>query len=535
MGHTGHQPGDFRLHPIHLGFGHLEHQFVVHLHDHLRALALRVQRLLHRHHAHLDEVGGGTLHGGVDGGTLGPGAARAVGTVDLGQVEPPAEHRFHIASRLGLGLGVVHVVAHPREALEVAVDVVLGRRVVDAQRLRQAIAAHAVDEPEVDDLGVAALLAADQLRRQAEHFRCRGAVHVHPLGKGLEEGLVATEVGHDAQLDLRIVGTGNHVPWWCDEGLAHTPPLGRADRDVLQVGVVAGQAPRHRHRLRIVRVHAAGAGVGHAGQLVGVGALELGERAVFEDLGRQRVVLGQLFQHFFIGAAGAGGGFFHHRQAQLVEKDLAQLLGAAEVERLSGNRVGLLLQLQDALAQFVALPGQGVGVDHHTVAFDAVQRLAAGDFQFVDGLELVVGLQAGPQHPMHVQRLVAVFTGVFGSFVDGHLGKGDLVGTLATQVFVADAAAPHMPLGQAGEVVGLVHLQHIALQHGVVGIALHLDAVIGKHMPVVFDVLPQFEVPRALQPGFEAGQHLVAGELRWGVRAVMGQGNVGGLPWLYAE
>ena len=33
--------------------------------------------------------------------------------------------------------------------------------------------------------------------------------------------------------------------------------------------------------------------------------------------------------------------------------------------------------------------------------------------------------------------------------------------------------------------------EHIALQHGVVGIALHLDAVVGKHMAVVFDVLTQ--------------------------------------------
>ena len=35
-----------------------------------------------------------------------------------------------------------------------------------------------------------------------------------------------------------------------------------------------------------------------------------------------------------------------------------------------------------------------------------------------------------------------------------------------------------------------VHLQHIALQHRVMHKAADIDAVIGKHMPVVFNVLP---------------------------------------------
>src|SRR5256885_6349951 len=38
---------------------------------------------------------------------------------------------------------------------------------------RSAKAAHAVDQPEVDDLGVAALLAADLLQLHVEDFRCR--------------------------------------------------------------------------------------------------------------------------------------------------------------------------------------------------------------------------------------------------------------------------------------------------------------------------------------------------------------------------
>jgi hypothetical protein len=95
-----------------------------------------------------------------------------------------------------------------------------------------------------------------------------------------------------------------------DEGLAHAPAFGRADGDVLQVGVVAGQPPRHRHRLRVVGVHTAGGRVHHQRQLVGVGALELGQAAVLQDARRQRVVGGQFLQHLFVGAGRAEAVFF---------------------------------------------------------------------------------------------------------------------------------------------------------------------------------------------------------------------------------
>ena len=45
--HPGHQRGDFSADPFHLCFGHLKYQFIVHLHDHLGGLILRIQHLLH--------------------------------------------------------------------------------------------------------------------------------------------------------------------------------------------------------------------------------------------------------------------------------------------------------------------------------------------------------------------------------------------------------------------------------------------------------------------------------------------------------
>ena len=152
-------------------------------------------------------------------------------------------------------------------------------------------------------------------------------MHVFTRGEGAKQGFVSADVGHDAQLDLGVVGADDHTARWRHKRLAHAAAFGRADGDVLQVGIVAGQATGHRDRLRVVGMHAAGSGQRELGQLVGVGALELGKASVFQQLGGQRVVLGEFFQHLFVGAARAGGGLLDHRHAELVKENLAQLLG----------------------------------------------------------------------------------------------------------------------------------------------------------------------------------------------------------------
>ena len=311
-----------------------------------------------------------------------------------------------------------------------------------------------------------------------------------------------------------------------DESFAHAPPFGRFDGDVLQIGVVAAQPPRHRHRLRVVGVDAAGARQSQLRQLVGVGAFELGNAAMLQNFGRQREVFRQLFQHFFVGAARAGGGFFDDGHAQFVKKDFTQLFGAAEIEGLTCDFIGLVFQLDDALPQLVALGGQHGRVDQHAVALDTVQRLAAGDFQLVDKAQFVVFFQLRPQRQMHVQRLVGVFARIFGGFVDIDLVKTDLARAFAAQVLKADAGAPQVALGQAAQSMLLVHLQHIALQHGVVGVALHFDAVVGKDVAVVLDVLAELFMRWVFQPGFELGQHLVARQLLCRAGVDVRHGNI---------
>ena len=87
----------------------------------------------HVYHGAFNEVGGGALHGGVDGGAFGSSAGVGVFVADVGQVEAAAEQGFDEALGGGLFFGALHVFGDAGIAGEVAVDKVFGGDVVDAQ------------------------------------------------------------------------------------------------------------------------------------------------------------------------------------------------------------------------------------------------------------------------------------------------------------------------------------------------------------------------------------------------------------------
>jgi hypothetical protein len=107
----------------------------VDLHDEARAGFVRPEPRGDGDHGSLDDVGGRALHRGVDGAALGVLAELRVARVDLGQVQPPAEHRADIPQPPRALASRIHVAAHARVTLEVAVDVSLGLTAFEAQLL----------------------------------------------------------------------------------------------------------------------------------------------------------------------------------------------------------------------------------------------------------------------------------------------------------------------------------------------------------------------------------------------------------------
>ena len=113
-----------------------------------------------------------------------------------------------------------------------------------------------------------------------------------------------------------------------------------ADRDVLQVRVAAAQAAGRRDRL-VERRCGPGRcpGCTSVRQRVDVGALQLRQRAPVEDQARQVVGERQLLEHLDRRGRRAGrAGPLQHRQLQLLEQDVAELLRRVDVEVLAGQR-----------------------------------------------------------------------------------------------------------------------------------------------------------------------------------------------------
>src|SRR5678816_817323 len=139
---------------------------------------------------------------------------------------------------------------------EVALHVLLRGAALYAELAREPERRHAIDQAEIDYLRIAALFTAHLGRRHAEDFRGCRAMYVLAGSEGLHQARVLRDMGHDAELHLRIIGGDDSGPGRSDESLADTPAFGRANGDVLEIRVVAGKTPGHRHRLPVGRVNA---------------------------------------------------------------------------------------------------------------------------------------------------------------------------------------------------------------------------------------------------------------------------------------
>ena len=153
---------------------------------------------------------------------------------------------------------------------------------------------------------------------------------------GVEQERVLGEVGHEAQLDLRVVGGHEQVAGRGDEGGADLAAERGADGDVLQVGIGGREAAGGGADLVEGGVHAA-FGVDELRERVEVGGLELGELAVFEDEGGDGVVLGEFFEDVLRGGDDLALAVLHGLgEEHLVEEDVAELLGRVDVEAVAG-------------------------------------------------------------------------------------------------------------------------------------------------------------------------------------------------------
>ena len=191
----------------------------------------------------------------------------------------------------------------------------------------------------------------------------------------------------------------------------------------------------------------------------------------FEDHARQLVPgQRQLLEHLDPGGEGAGLGLAAlAAEVQLVEQDLAQLLGRAQVEAAAGELVGLGLEAGHALGELGRELAQAVRVDLDAVAFHLGHDRHDGPVQrLVDG-EHVLAEQLRAQRLPQPQRHLGVLGGVGRGLVDRHLGKADLRRPLAADGARRGCGRGQVALRQLVHAVAVAGaVQHVGDQHGVV-------------------------------------------------------------------
>jgi len=122
------------------------------------AAALGAQMLINADHGELNEVGGGALEWGVDGGAFGEAAGVRILAAHVRDGPAAAEEGLGEAGFADLGNGLVDVALHAGVALEITLDVEVGFAARNSQGKSEAEIGLAVDEAESPGLGNSAQL-----------------------------------------------------------------------------------------------------------------------------------------------------------------------------------------------------------------------------------------------------------------------------------------------------------------------------------------------------------------------------------------
>ena len=235
-----------------------------------------------------------------------------------------------------------------------------------------------------------------------------------------------------------------------------------ADRDVLQVGLGRRQPAGGGRGERVAGVHAVGLRIDVARQRIGVGRVELGDLPPVEDLPRQRVaLLGQLLERARAGRPLAGLGLGAARQPELAEQDVAELLGAAGIERLAGERLDFGLEPAGALRELAREPRQHLPVDRDAAPLHAREHRHQRPLQRLVDRRDVLGGEPRLEHLPQPQRHVGALGGVFGGLVDRDAVERDARFSRAGDLVEVDLGVVEIALRQRIESRGC-HVRHRA-------------------------------------------------------------------------
>ena len=340
----------------------------MHLQEHLCAKSLCAHSCIDADHCYLHDVGSRSLYGSIHGVALGISSHHGIAAVDVGEVASAPERRFHVSLLTRHVDTSVDIGLHARIRLEIVFDELLRLLPSHAHPLGKPESGDSVYDAEVGSLCLSTLVlrhVADVLVEDARR-RCR--VDVGARVKRLDECGILAQVRHDAQLNLAVVGSKEHLSLLRHEGTANLASVLASHGYVLQVRVRRRQSPRCRHGLVEGSVYVPRVWAHKPRQGFDVCAQQFFQPSVGKYLLHDGVLRAQLLQNLLGGAVLSAFRLFRLvREVQLAKENLADLPWRGYEERMSCKGIHLFLDLQHACRKVLAYLPERLCVEAHSV------------------------------------------------------------------------------------------------------------------------------------------------------------------------
>ena len=121
-------------------------------------------------HSKLDDIRRRSLDGGIQGNALCAGADVEVTAADLRQISAPSKGSGYIAVSLRRFHNILHILPYTGVFAQIALNIGLGLIAADSDVLGQGELGNAVDDAEIDRLGIASHLGCDLFYRHIENL-----------------------------------------------------------------------------------------------------------------------------------------------------------------------------------------------------------------------------------------------------------------------------------------------------------------------------------------------------------------------------
>jgi len=256
--------------------------------------------MVYSDHGQLDKVGSRALKGGVDRRALGKLTGRSVFAQDVGQLAMTAQQGGDLTGFARFLYGFFYEPLDAFVPAKVVFNVDLCHLLADAQLLGEPERAHPVNNPEVDHLGLTAHLRCNHTRQQLKNLSRCACVDILVLFKCFNKSGVLGIVGKESKLYLRIVCREHSLAFLRNKGCPNLTPLLGPHGNILKVGVTTAQTACGCDSLIVRRMDAVGFRMNQIHKGIGISGLELGERAVLKDQGREFMFEGKRSKYLYI-------------------------------------------------------------------------------------------------------------------------------------------------------------------------------------------------------------------------------------------